>query len=104
MTIGGRITPATMDSEATAEQTAEIQQLFDQLRLGVRASADYASADYVVKSAAGEVVDAVLWPAGAGVARAYLRAAGTFGDDLGHLDAKRITAWLERLGQAVCGP
>jgi hypothetical protein len=88
MTTSGNNTAYTadMDPSATPGQTAEVQRLFDGIGLDVRVSATYTT-----KSTAGDVVEAVLWLGGAGVAKAYLRAAGTFGDDLGHYAAKRVT-------------
>ena len=64
---------ADMDRSATPEQTAEVQRLFDEIGLDVRVSATY-----TVKSAAGDVVEAVLFLGGAGVVREYLNAAGSF--------------------------
>jgi hypothetical protein len=93
---------ADMDTAATPEQTAEVQRIFDEIGLDVRVSATY-----TVKSVE-IVVAAVLFLVGAGVARAWLNAAASFGkafgkalgDDLGHYAGGRIKAWLEQLRQA----
>jgi hypothetical protein len=97
MTTSGNHTDYTadMDRSATPGQTAEVQRLFDEIGLDAQVSASYTT-----KSTAGDVVEAVLWLGGAGVARAYLHAAGTFGDDLGHYVAKRVTDRFEQLRQA----
>jgi hypothetical protein len=101
MAIGadGAAYMADMDSSATPGQTAEVQRLFDEIGLDL-----HVSATYTVKSAAGEVAEAVLWLAGAGVARVYLSAAGSFGkalgDELGTYTGKRIKKWLEQLRRA----
>jgi hypothetical protein len=98
MTTGGNDTAYTgdMDQAATSEQVAEVQQLFGNIGLDVRVTASY-----MAKSAAGDVAEAVLWLGGLGVARAFILGAGnfgkTFGGDLGHYEAKRVTEWLERL-------
>lgn len=90
---------ADMDSSATPGQTAEVQRLFDEIGLDAQVSATY-----TVKSAAGEAAEAVLWLAGAGVARAYMSAAGSFGkafgDELGTYAGKRIKKWLDQLRHA----
>lgn len=92
---------ADMDSAATAEQTAEVQRLFDEIGLDVQVSATY-----TVKSVEALVL-AVLFLIGVGVARAWLNGAASFGkalgDDLGHYAGERIKAWLEQLRQARGG-
>ena len=90
---------ADMDRSASPAQTTEVQRLFDEIGLDVRVSATYTT-----KSAAGEAAEAVLFLAGAGVARAYLSAAASFGkalgDELGHFAGKRIQDWLQQLREA----
>lgn len=81
-----------IDTGATAEQTAAIQRLFDDI--GLKAAV---SATYTVKS---PVVVAVMYLIGSGGAAAFLKAAARFGEnfggELGTYAGQRVKNWLEQ--------
>ncbi len=93
---GSTVYSVDMDTGATAEQTAKIQRLFDEI--GLEATV---SATYTVKS---PVVVAVMYLFGSGVAAAWLKAAAKFGEnfggELGTYAGQRVKNWLERAREA----
>lgn len=85
-----------IDTGATAEQTAAIQRLFDDIDLEATVSATH-----TVKS---PVVVAVMYLIGSGGAAAFLKAAakfgGNFGGELGTYAGQRVKNWLEQAREA----
>lgn len=85
-----------IDTGATAEQTAAIQGLFDDI--GLEATV---SATHTVKS---PVAVAAMYLIGSGGAAAFLKAAAKFGEnfggELGTYTGQRVKNWLEQAREA----